>query len=75
LRSEFNQRFISLESQIDEMQSESVQLKNMVTELVNSNDELRITIYSSKNLTYIALGVALIAILVEIVMTSRRRFT
>jgi len=75
LRSEFNQRFISLESQIDEMRSESAQLKNMVTELVNSNDELRIPIYSSKNLTYIALGVALIAILVEIVMTSRRRFT
>ena len=62
LNSELDRRISELGSLIEELQSESVSMKNDLSELENLNDILQSTLDSNKNLIYIALGVALLAV-------------
>jgi pimeloyl-ACP methyl ester carboxylesterase len=61
-----------LEGQVEELQSESSSLQNTIAELESRNVELRSALASSKNLTYIALGIAMIAFIVGVVTVSKR---
>ena len=72
LNSELDQQTGELENQVTELQSESIDLQNTVAELERHNMELQSALDSSKNLTYIAIGIALVAIIVEIMMASKR---
>jgi len=72
LSSELDQQIIELESFVEELKSESSSLQNTIIELESHNAELQMALYSSRNLTYISLGIALIAILVEAVTVSKR---
>ena len=62
LNSEHDQQTSGLENQISGLQTESADIKNTVTELENQNVELRTALASARNMTYIALGVALITV-------------
>ncbi|MCW3991694.1 MAG: hypothetical protein NWE79_03225, partial [Candidatus Bathyarchaeota archaeon] len=72
MKLELEGRTSQLESQVEELQSESTSLQNTIAELESRNDALQSALDSSRNLTYISLGVALIAILVEAVSLSKR---
>ena len=61
LNSDLDQRTGELENRITELQSESTTTQNTVAELERRNTELRSALDSARNLTQIALGVALIA--------------
>ena len=63
LNSELTHQTSELENQVTKLHSESTGIQNSVTELERSNMELRTALNSTKNLTYTALGVALIAII------------
>jgi hypothetical protein len=63
LNSEFDQQTCELENQVTELQSESTDMQNTITELERHNMELQSALNSAKNLTYIALVVALIAVM------------
>ncbi len=71
LDSQFDQRTGKLENQILEMQIESNNLQNTITELEERNAELKSALDSFKNLTYIALGTAIIAIVVVVFTASK----
>jgi pimeloyl-ACP methyl ester carboxylesterase len=72
LSSELDQQTSELENQVAELQSESTDLQNTVAELERHNTEMQSALDSSKNLTYIALGIALVAIITGILMASKR---
>jgi pimeloyl-ACP methyl ester carboxylesterase len=72
LNLDLDQQISELENQVSVMQSESTVLHNTVTELERQNMELRSALDFAKNLTYIALGIALVAIIAEISMVSKR---
>ncbi len=61
-----------LESQEEEWQSEHSSLRDAITELEGLNAELQSALDSSRFMTYIALGVAALAILLVAMMTSKR---
>jgi hypothetical protein len=63
LNSDLDQQTSELENQITELLSESTDMQNTVTELERHNMELQSALNSAKNLTYIALGIALIAVM------------
>jgi pimeloyl-ACP methyl ester carboxylesterase len=63
LNSELDQQTSELENQVTELQAESTDMQNTITELERHNLEYQSALDSSKNLTYVALGVALIAII------------
>ena len=73
LNSEIDQQTSELENQVTELQSESTDMQNTVTELERHNLELQSALDSAKNLTYIALGVALIAIISGAVIMFQNR--
>ena len=73
LNSELDQQTSELESQVEELQSESTNIQNTVTELESRNVELQSAIDSAKNLTYIALGVAIVAVVAVAIMLFQRR--
>jgi hypothetical protein len=72
LNSEFDQQTSELENQVAELQSESTNMQNTITELERHNMELQSALDSAKNLIYIALGIALVAIVVEILRASKK---
>jgi esterase/lipase len=73
LKSEFNQQTSELENQVSELQSESTGMHNTVTELKSQNMELQSALDSAKNMTYIALGAALIAVIFGAVIMFQNR--
>ena len=73
LNSELDQQTSELENQVAELQSESTDMQNTVTELERHNMELRSALDSAKNMTYIALGVALIAVMSGAVIMFQNR--
>ena len=72
LNSEIEQQTSELESQVEELQSESTSLRNTIAELESRNTELQSALDSSRNLTYIALGIAVIAVIVGVATASKR---
>jgi len=60
-----------LEGLIDEMQSESVNMKDTIAMLESNNRDIQSALDSSENLIYISLGIALVAIIVEIRMAYK----
>jgi hypothetical protein len=72
LNSELDQHTSELENQVTELKSESTDIQNTLVELERHNMELQSALDSSKNLIYVALGIALVAIVVEILMASNR---
>jgi hypothetical protein len=68
LNSKLIQQNSALENQVSELQSESNNMQITVTELERNNIKLHSALDSVKNLTYITLGVALIAILSGVVI-------
>jgi pimeloyl-ACP methyl ester carboxylesterase len=73
LNSELDQRTGELESQISELQSESTDMQNGVTELERHNTELQSTLDSHRNVTYVALGVSLLAVISGAVIIFQNR--
>lgn len=73
LNSELDQKTSELENQVTELQSESTDIQNTVTELERHNMELQSALDSAKNMTYIALGVALIAVISGAVIMFQNR--
>jgi hypothetical protein len=75
LNSELDQQTSELENQVIELQSESTDMQNSVSELERLNVEMQAALDSTKNMTYIALGVALIAVIsgTLIMFQSRNR--
>ena len=73
LNSELGQQIRELENQVEELQSESSSLQNTLAELESRNYELQSALDSSKNLTYIAIGVATMAVVAVAVMVFRRQ--
>ncbi len=73
LNSELDQQTSELVTQVTELQSESTDMQNTVTELTRQNMELQSALHSSQNLTYIALGVALMAIISGAVILLQNR--
>jgi pimeloyl-ACP methyl ester carboxylesterase len=73
LNSEIDQKTSKLENQVTELQSESTDMQNTVTELERHNLELQSALDSAKNLTYISLGVALIAVISGAVIMFQNR--
>jgi prefoldin subunit 5 len=65
---ELEGRTSQLENSVEELQSESSSLQNTIAELESRNAELQSALNSSKNMNYIALGVALIAIIAVVVV-------
>jgi hypothetical protein len=70
LNSELDQQIIELENQVEELTSESSSIQNTIAELASRNAELQSALDSSKNVNYIALGIAIIA--VAIMLYQRR---
>jgi len=64
-------KICELEGQVELLLRESSTLLDTSAELESSNDELQSDLNSSKNLTYIALGVAIIAVV--LVMRTQRK--
>jgi len=62
LNSELDQKTSELENQISGLQTESADIQQTVTELEHQNVELQTALASARNMTYIALGVALITV-------------
>jgi len=73
LNSELDQRTDELESQIEELQSGSTGVQNSITELENQTTDLQSALESSRNLTYIALGVAFLAVILETISIRHNR--
>jgi pimeloyl-ACP methyl ester carboxylesterase len=73
LNSELDQRTGELESQISELQSESTDMQNTITEQERHNTELQSILDSAKNMTNIALGVALLAVISGAVIIFQNR--
>jgi len=73
MNSELDLQTSELENQVSELQSESTEIQNTVTELERHNTELQSALDSSRNLTYIALGVALIAVISGAVIMFQNR--
>jgi DNA-binding transcriptional MerR regulator len=72
VNSELSRQTSELENQVTELQSESTNMQNTLAELERYNLELQSALDSSKNLTYIALGMAIIAVIVGVVTVSKR---
>ncbi|MCW4036399.1 MAG: hypothetical protein NWE75_04325, partial [Candidatus Bathyarchaeota archaeon] len=72
LRSELDMQGSYLESREEEWQSEHSSLRDAIAELEGLNAELRSTLDSSRFMTYVALGIAVIAVLVVAVMAYKR---
>jgi len=72
LNSEIEHKTRELESQVEDRQSESTSLQNTIAELENRYAGLQSALDSSRNLTYIALGVAIVAFIVGIATVSKR---
>jgi pimeloyl-ACP methyl ester carboxylesterase len=75
LDSQVDQRTSKLENQVLELQLESNSMKNTIIELEERNAEFKSSLDSFKNLTYIALGTAIIAIVVVVVTASKRLYS
>ena len=73
LNSKLDQQTFELENQVTELQSESTDMQNTVIELERHNMELQSALDSAKNLTYLALGVALIAVMSGVVIIFQNR--
>lgn len=73
LSSELDQETSELENQVTYLKSESTDIQNTVTELERNNRELKSALDSTKNMTYIALGVALIAVISGAVLMLHAR--
>jgi pimeloyl-ACP methyl ester carboxylesterase len=73
LNSELDQQTSELENQVTELQSESTDMQNAVAELERHNLELQSALDSARNMTYIALGVALIAAISGAVIMFQNR--
>lgn len=73
LNSELDQETSELENQVTYLKSESTDIQNTVTELERNNMELKSALDSTKNMTYIALGVALIAVISGAVLMLHAR--
>ena len=73
LNSELDRQTSELGNLIEELQSESASMKNTLSELENRNDILQSTLDSYRNLIYIALGVALLAVAGAAVLIFQRR--
>ena len=73
LNSELERQTSELGNLIEELQSESASMKNTLSELENHNDILQSTLDSYRNLIYIALGVALLAVAGAAVLIFQRR--
>jgi len=73
LNSEFNQQTSELENQVSELQSDSTDMHNTVTELERQTMALQSALDSAKNITYTALGVALIAVISGAVIMFQNR--
>jgi len=69
---ELEGRTSQLENSVEELQSESSSLLNTIAELESRNAELQSALGSIKIMNYIALGIAIIAV---IVMLFQRRTT
>ncbi len=72
LNSEIERQTSELESQVEELQSESTSLQNTIAELEGRNAELQSALNASRNLTYIALGISIIVVIVGVVTASKR---
>jgi pimeloyl-ACP methyl ester carboxylesterase len=73
LNSELDQQTSDLENQVTELQSESSDMQNTVAELESHNLELQSALDSARNMNYIALGVALIAVIFGAVILFQNR--
>ena len=73
LNSELDQQTSELVNQLTKLQSESTEIQNTVTELERNNMELKSALDSTKNMTYIALGIALIAVISGAVLMLHAR--
>jgi pimeloyl-ACP methyl ester carboxylesterase len=73
LNSDLEKQTSDLENQITELLSESTDMQNTITELERHNMELLSVLDSAKNLTYIALGVAMIAVMSGAVIMFQNR--
>ena len=72
LNFDLDRRDSELGNLIEELQLESANMKDTITELDRRNVELHSALDSSMNLAYVAIGVALIAVIVEITRISGR---
>ena len=71
LNSELEQQASELTDFIEKMQSGSTDMQNTIADLESRNVELQTALYSSRNLTYIALGTALLAVLAVAMLFNR----
>jgi len=72
LSSELDRQTGYLESQVEEWRSEHSSMQSTLAELEGRYTELQSALDSSRNMTYVALGVAIVAILMAVVMAFRR---
>ena len=72
LSSELDQQTGYLESQVEAWRSEQSSLQSTLAELEGRYTELQSALDSSRNMTYVALGVAIVAILMAVVMAFRK---
>jgi hypothetical protein len=73
LNSELDRQTSELGNLIEELQSESASKKNTLSELEKRNDILQSTLDSYRNLIYVALGAALLAVAGAAVLIFQRR--
>ena len=71
LNSELDRKTSELANQVEELKSESSSLQNNISELESRNAELQSSLDATRNMTYIALGVAVIAVVVVVIMVFR----
>jgi pimeloyl-ACP methyl ester carboxylesterase len=72
LSSELDRQAGFLESQVEEWRSEHSSLQSTLAELEGRYTELQSSLDSSRNMTFVALGVAIVAFLMAVVLVSRR---
>ena len=73
LNSELDQKTSELENQVTELQTGSTDMQNTLAELERHNMELQSALDSARNMTYIALGVALIVVISGAVIMYQNR--
>jgi dienelactone hydrolase len=73
LNSELDRQNSELENLVEELQSESIDMQNTITELESHNEELQSALGSTRTLSYIATGVAMIAVAAAAAMMFQRR--
>jgi alpha-beta hydrolase superfamily lysophospholipase len=73
LSSELDHQATELENQIRELQLESTEMQDAITELESRNAELQSAQDSARSLTYVALGVAIVAVVGTAVLLFQRR--